>query len=90
MIIEIDVKPETAALIEKVFKSRGLSLDDVLQNALEHQPNGTIKHFQETATPQEWSEALRSFAAKFASDAPDISDEALRRENIYEREDEML
>lgn len=89
MIIQIDVKPETAALIDR-FRSRGLSLDDVLQNAVEYQTNGTTKHFQETATPQEWSEALRNFASKAASNAPDLSDEDLRRENIYSREDGML
>lgn len=52
--------------------------------------NGTEKHFQEIATDEEWSEALRVLANEPQIDAPDISDEALRRENIYTLEDNLL
>jgi hypothetical protein len=41
------------------------------------------KHFQETATAKEWKEALNILANEPAIDAPEISNGALRRENIY-------
>lgn len=52
--------------------------------------NMTEKHFQETATAEEWRTALDQLANEPRIKAPDISDEALRRENLYTREDKML
>lgn len=52
--------------------------------------NGTEKHFQETATDAEWSNALYELANQPRIEVPDISDEALRRENLYTREDKIL
>ncbi|HET6381799.1 MAG TPA: hypothetical protein VFJ58_00270 [Armatimonadota bacterium] len=40
--------------------------------------------FYETTTAEEWKEALDRWAARFPRDAPLLSDEALRRENMYE------
>lgn len=51
---------------------------------------GKDRHFQETATDQEWHVALYQLANDLIIVAPDISDEALRRENIYTREDSLL
>ena len=63
---------------------------ETLTKELRKKNNGTKKHFQETATDEEWSEALRSLGNEPHIDAPEISDEALRRENIYTREDNLL
>lgn len=52
--------------------------------------NGKERHFQETATAEEWSEALHYLANEPRIEAPDIPDEAFRRENLYTREDKML
>ena len=48
------------------------------------------EHFQATATSQEWKDVLYSLGENPQSDAPEISDEALRRVNIYTREDSLL
>lgn len=41
------------------------------------------KPFYETATPDEWEEALRTWTANHDRNTPLLSDEALDRENIY-------
>ncbi len=48
------------------------------------------KHFQKTAADEDWNEALRVLAYEPEIDAPDISDEALRRENLFSREDNAV
>lgn len=50
----------------------------------------TEKHFQETATAEEWKKAFHEFAHRPRIKAPSLSDEDLRRVNIYTREDDML
>ncbi|MGI8884720.1 MAG: hypothetical protein ACR2IA_10815 [Pyrinomonadaceae bacterium] len=52
--------------------------------------NGTNEHFQKTATEEEWNEALQVLANEPRIDAPEITDEILRRENLYTREDSLL
>lgn len=38
----------------------------------------------ETATPQEWIQALRDWASSHPLDTPLLSDEAISRDSIYE------
>jgi hypothetical protein len=88
MIIQIEVQPETAGLIAQA-QMQGVSIDALLHEVLEANEKG--KHFQETATPEEWENALRQWAGSHTHiTAPPLSDESLRRENIYTREDDML
>ena len=42
------------------------------------------KPFYETATAEQWGEALRAWAASHDSQAPLLSEEAIDRESIYE------
>lgn len=69
-------------------------LFNMLEIKTAEKTNGNVaapeKHFQATATNEEWKEALYFLANEPVINAPDISDEALRRENIYTREDNML
>ena len=87
MIVEIDVQPETAALLAEA-QTKGISLDIVLRSVL---ANGNSTHWQETATPAEWNAELRRWAGSHSHiNAPHITDEALRRENLYTREDDII
>lgn len=81
MIVEIEVQPETAALLADA-QMRGVSLDIVLRSLL---ANGT--HSPARATPAEWEAWV---ASHDYITAPPLSDEAISRDSIYTREDEML
>ena len=50
--------------------------------------DGMLKPLYETATPEQWIEALRSWAASHDPNKPLLSDEATDRERIYEGRDE--
>jgi hypothetical protein len=41
------------------------------------------KPFHETATPEQWIDALRAWAASHKPGAPLLSDEAVERDSIY-------
>ncbi|HKP12293.1 MAG TPA: hypothetical protein VJZ91_09295, partial [Blastocatellia bacterium] len=78
---------------------RGVSVEEFLESVASEErgdsssPSQDAKddeHFQRTATPEEWSRALREWISGFSSDAPPLSDYAVSRESIYTREDEML
>ena len=72
MIVEIEVQPETVALLADA-QTKGISLDIVLRSVL---ANGNGTHFQETATPAEWEEWI---ASHDYITAPPLSDEAISR-----------
>jgi len=46
--------------------------------------NGAMHPFYEGATPDQWIEALRSWAASHDSNRPLLSEKAIDRESIYE------
>ena len=46
--------------------------------------NETARPFYETATPQEWADALQEWAASHDAATPLLSDAAIDRESIYE------
>ena len=46
--------------------------------------NGVTGPFYETATPEQWAEALHAWAASHDPNAPLLSDKAIDRESIYE------
>ncbi len=46
--------------------------------------NAAIKPFYETASPEQWGEALRAWAAGHDPTTPLLSDDAIDRESIYE------
>ncbi len=46
--------------------------------------NESLKPFYETATPEQWGEALRAWAASHDPNAPLLSAEAINRDSIYE------
>lgn len=80
MQITIEIEPQTFALLQKV-REKGVSLDDVLREALDKFDDE--KPFQQRVSADEWIESLKTWANK-PRNLPPLSDEALRRENIYE------
>ena len=80
MQITIEIEPKTFSLLQKV-QERGVLLDDVLREALSK--IDSKKHSQESVPADVWIKSLKKWANK-KRDLPDISDEMLRRENLYE------
>jgi len=80
MQVTIEIEPQTFSLLQKV-KEKGVSLDSVLREALDKFDDE--KHLQETVSAEDWIKSLKNWANK-KRDLPEISDEALRRENLYE------
>ena len=80
MQITIEIEPKTFSLLQKV-QEKGVLLDDVLREALSK--IDSKKHLQESVPADVWIKSLKNWATK-KRDLPDISDEMLRRENLYE------
>lgn len=74
------IKPETAETIAAEARARGLSVDEYLKSLLP-QSNGdeTERPLYETASPEEWVQAFRQWAASHPN-LP-IADDS--RESIY-------
>jgi hypothetical protein len=94
-----ELTPELAKEILAAAATRGVSVEEFLESVANQQqddssssPQGVTDddHFQRTATPEEWSRALREWADSHSREAPPLSDYAVSRESIYTREDEML
>ena len=75
------IKPETAEMIAAEARARGLSVDEYLKSLLPT-ANGDAdqKPLYETATPEEWVQAFREWAASHPS-LP-VADDS--RESIYQ------
>lgn len=80
MQVTIEVEPKTLSLLKEIER-KGSSLDEVLREALNRFAGEA--HLQETASADEWIESFKNWANNKRS-LPNLSDEALRRENIYE------
>jgi len=80
MQVTIEIEPRTFSLLEKA-KAKGVSLDGLLFEALD-------KYDEKTTEEKELSveERIERFKrwANTPRDLPPLSDEALRRENMYE------
>ena len=94
-----ELTSELAKEILAAAAARGISVEEFLESVASNPQSASPsspqeatddEHFQRTATPEEWSRALREWAESHVSDAPPLSDYAVSRESIYTREDEML
>ncbi|MDQ3633403.1 MAG: hypothetical protein M3405_02685 [Acidobacteriota bacterium] len=81
MQVTIEIEPQTFSLLQKV-KEKGVSLDDVLREALSKIEDE--QDLPEKLSVDEQIKRLRDWANKPRNLPPPLSDEALRRENIYE------
>lgn len=80
MQVTIEVEPQTFALLQEA-RAKGIALDDLLREAL--RKANAENHLQTSRSADEWIASLKNWANKNRS-LPEIPDEALRRENLYE------
>lgn len=89
MMVQIEVQPETAALIAQA-QAHGVSVDALLRQALRQEEDVT----EDTATPQtfeEWDSVLQELInSPSFTKSPLLSDDAFSRDSIYTREDNAL
>jgi hypothetical protein len=88
MTITIELKPETEKRLAEKAKKKGLPIETFIEvfiedNLKEEQPEKE-KPFHETATREEWIAEFDKWVDSHRTDTPLLSDEATRRENIYE------
>ncbi len=89
MTITIELKPETEKRLAKEADKKGLPIETFIEvfiedNLKEEKPEKE-KPFHETATREEWlGEFHRWVDSHKDKNYPSISDEELRRENMYE------
>jgi len=84
MTYTIDLAPELEPRLQEEAARHGQDTKEFLRHVVEERLAAPKEErpFYETATPEEWKRKLRE--STFVSDAPHFSDEALRRENLYE------
>lgn len=80
MQVTIEIEPQTFSLLQKV-REKGVSLDEVLREALNKFDDK--ENLPEKLSAEERIEQLKEWANK-PRNLPPLSDEALRRENMYE------
>ena len=91
MTVTIELKPETERHLEKKAKESGVPIEAYLEEYIEENVGEEIKEsekerpFHETATRKEWREEFHRWLESHKDRGlPFLSDEALRRENMYE------
>lgn len=80
MQVTIEIESQTFALLQEA-REKGIVLDDLLREAL--RKANAENHLQPSLSADEWIASLKNWANKSRS-LPEIPDEALRRENLYE------
>lgn len=92
MTIKLQLKPEIEARLIAEAAKYDLSVEAYLESLIEDSLiNQKQKSFYQVSNQEEWETSLTDLInlPAFAV-APPLSDEALSRERIYTREDEML
>ena len=89
MTVTIKLKPETEKRLAEKAKRNGLPIETFIEVIIEDKlgepdEKPEEKLFHETATTEEWIAELDKWVNSHRTDTPLLSDEALRRENIYE------
>lgn len=79
MQVTIDIEPRTYSLLERI-KDKGLSLDDVLHEALNKME--TEEHPQRKMSSEEWIASLKDWSDRSPGEAG-LSEDDLRRDSIY-------
>ncbi len=89
MTIILEVRPEVEAQLMAQANARGLSLNEYLNKVIELQAStrgvGASAQFM---SYEEWEREFEAFIDSFPQ-KPVLSDEAISRESIYTREDEL-
>jgi len=86
MIVTLELRPEVEAQLQLQASAGGLSLEDYLKKVVELQ--AAARNSIETMTNDEWERGFEALIDSFPQQ-PLLSDEAIGRDSIYTREDEM-
>lgn len=90
MTITLDLKPEIEARLMAQAAAQGMSTEMFLQIIIERLlASSQAEPVSAILSPQERAKRFVNWAKSHSIAAPPLSDEAISRENIYTREDEM-
>lgn len=89
MTVTIELKPEIEKRLAEEADKKGLTIETFIEvfieENLEEEKGDKEKSFYETATKEEWRAEFRKWLDSHKDRGlPYLSDEATRRENIYE------
>ena len=90
MTITLELKPQTEARLAELAAARGVTTEAYLQSLVESVAGETNAQSYVDAPYEEWKRAFREWFEMPRPYAPPLSDEAISRESIYEREDHQL
>jgi hypothetical protein len=90
MTASVPLSDEEQAAVAAEAKAQGISVDSLLRRAVLHIIDAPRKmnHPQREMSGEELEQGFEDIADSIPDNVPPISDEALRRESIYTREDE--
>jgi len=89
MTVNLEIRSEVEAQLQLQANARGLSLEDYLKNLVELQATAwAARNSAETMPNDEWERGFEALIDSFPQQ-PLLSDEAIGRDSIYTREDEM-
>jgi hypothetical protein len=90
-MITLNLNPELENQIEQEANLKGLSVEQYIQSLIEKSLENKDKNKPEALEYEAWEEKLNQFINRSLDvSIKPLSDEAISRENIYTREDEML
>ena len=90
-MIALNLNPELEKIIQEEAKLKGLSLEQYLQNLIEEKLENRTQISPQTLEYDEWERNLMNFINRpLDVNVQPLSNEAISRESIYTREDEML
>lgn len=87
MTVTLELSPEQEAALKSQAQSRGISVQELLQEVAEQiAPSSTNSHLQ-MENPAEWARQFHEWAESHDRTTPLLSDEAISREEIYRDRD---
>ena len=90
-MITLNLDPELENKIQQEAKLKGLSVEKYISILIQESLENKNKQQSETLEYKAWEEKLNKFINRSVDvSIQPLSDEAISRENIYTREDEML
>jgi hypothetical protein len=91
IMITLNLNPELENKIQEEAKLKGLTLEQYLQDIIEQTLKNQPQKSSQILEYEEWERKLTNFINRPSNiNAQPLSDEAISRESIYTREDEML
>ncbi|MDJ0846618.1 MAG: hypothetical protein QNJ08_20575 [Crocosphaera sp.] len=90
-MITLNLDPELENKIQQEAKLKGLSVEKYISLLIQESLENKDKQQSESLEYKAWEEKLNQFINRSVDvSIQPLSDEAISRENIYTREDEML